>query len=152
DPDSPAALQARARLAVRAREADAQQHVAAVLSRDPESELGLLMQGSLAFRRRRADEAANAFGQAAMLNPENTSAAKAARGMRGIRHPRGLPGRQILRRGGRGARILYIAVVAALIALHQHALETAFIAYWVAFVLVLPRLLRRHYRRRYGSL
>lgn len=152
DPDSPQALESRARLAVRFRSGDADRHVAELLAHDPESPVGQLLRGKLAIHQKRAGAAAAAFHQAAALVPGDVAVAKTARWYRVLAHPLLAPSRWIILLGSGRARLVYIAIAVFLRAVHQTALAATWLLFWLVFVLILPRVLRGHYKRRYGSL
>jgi tetratricopeptide (TPR) repeat protein len=152
DPDSSQALETRARLAVRFRDPAADSFVAELLAHDPENQVGQLLRGTLALRRKQAGNAAEAFHEAAALNPGDAQVAKVARASRIVAHPLLAPSRWILMLGSGRARLVYIAMVVVLRELHQTALAVAWLFFWLIFVLIAPRALRIHYKRRYGSL
>lgn len=151
-PDSVTALDARAHVAFRLDDPAVDQYVADLLARDPENARGQILRGKLAFRRRQARPAAQAFREAAALNPGNVSVARAARESRLAANPLLAPTSRIFMLGRRRARLVYVAVVVTLILLHQHVLALAFAAFWVVFMGIVPRTLRVYYRRRYGKL
>jgi Flp pilus assembly protein TadD len=152
DADSPSANRARATLAVELRDPNADRHIADVLALDPEDPTGHLLRGRLALRQRRSGDASAAFREAAALSPGSVGAAKAARWAQVLDHPLLFPSRWILMLGSGRARILYFAVWITLVALHLRLLAWTWFAFWVVFVLVVPRLLRSNLARRHGSL
>jgi len=151
-PDSITALEARAQVAFRARDSAADRYVAELLARDPENQNGHVLRGQLASRRRQARPAAEAFGEAAALNPGNVSVARAARAFRIAANPLLAPTRSVLMLGRKRALFVYIVVVVGLFALGQPTLAFVFAGLWFVFMAVMPRVLRRYYRKRYGEL
>jgi tetratricopeptide (TPR) repeat protein len=152
DPDSPSANRARATLAIEFGDPNADRYVDDVLADDPEDPRGHSLRGRLALRHKQSGEAAAAFREAAALSPGSVPAAKAARWAQVLDHPFVFPSRWILMLGSGRARILYIAVTVMLSALHLRVLAATWFAFWLIFVLVVPRLLRNNLARRHGSL
>lgn len=151
-PDSSTALQVRAQVAYLAKDKSAPEYVEELLALEPENRAGHVLRGNLARRRREAKPAAQAYAEAAMLNPTNLSVARAARASRVMAHPMLAPSRWLLMLGRRRAQLLYLVVVIGLTAMHQQTLAYAVFAFWVVFVVVTPRLLKAHYRSKHGEL
>jgi Flp pilus assembly protein TadD len=151
-PDSTFALGVRATVAFLAQDPAAESYVAELLARDPESLIGHQLRGAIAVRRRDAKPAARAYAEAAALSPTDTSIAKTARALRLAAHPLLFPSRRILMLGRRRAQLLYFAVLLVLFALRQGTLVYIWFVFWLVFMVVVPRVLRAHYRSKYGQL
>jgi tetratricopeptide (TPR) repeat protein len=151
-PDALITLETRAEAAYRTHDSAAGRYVSELLEVDPENRPGHILRGNLALRSKNIGDAAGAFGMAAAIDPTNTSVAKAARASRVLAHPLLAPSRRILMLGTRRARLLYLAIVLPLFALHLRTLAFAFVLFWVVFMVVMPWALRVQQRRRYGRL
>jgi tetratricopeptide (TPR) repeat protein len=152
DPDAPSANHARAALAIAFHDPRADRFVSDVLADDPDDPTGHSLRGRLALQRRQSGEAVAAYRDAAALNPGSISSAKMARWAQVLDHPLMFPSRWILMLGSTRARILGFGVSIVLNALGQHVLAGIWFAFWLIFVLVLPRILRNNLARRHGSL
>jgi Flp pilus assembly protein TadD len=151
-PDSIVVLEAQALVASHSRDPAAGAYLDELVARDPENPHAHVLRGNHAIRRRRVGQAAKAFSEAAALDPENTSVARAARATRVASHPLLLPSRWILALGRRRAQFLYIGLIVVLLATGQGRFVPFVAAFWIVFLVILPRVLRLEQRRRYGKL
>lgn len=152
DPDAAVSLETRARVAVLARDSDAEGFVRDLLAHDPDNPVAHSLLGFLAARRLQGRPAAEAFAHAAAINPGSRTVARAARETRIAAHPLLTPTRWIFMLGRTRARLLYLLVVVALFAMHQMTAAWVFAAVWLVFMVLVPRRLRAHYNQRYGEL
>ena len=152
DPGWIGALETRAQVACIGDHSAADGYVADLLGCDPENRLGHVLRGNLALRRRQARPAADAFGDAAALNPSNVSIARAARETRIAAHPLLAPARPLFMLGRRRTRAIGFAVAAFLVLLGNTPLKYALAALWIALMIVVPRGLRLYYRWQHGSI
>jgi Flp pilus assembly protein TadD len=151
-PASPVALRTAAEVAfVSGRPEEAKRAARELLAVEPESAGARIILGNVAVKDRRIKPAADAFAEAAMLNPQNDSVVQAARRTRVAAHPLLTPTRFIMRYSRGRPRLAYFAIIVALILLHQGAIAIAFFCFWMVVMVVLPRAVRFYYERKHGG-
>jgi tetratricopeptide (TPR) repeat protein len=117
DPNSVAAIQARAQVALVSGERRAHKFGARLLSLDPEREDAHLILGSALTNRGRVTEGHDHYFEAARLDPENPEAARLAYGSRSLRHPAAFVLRLLWRAGPLPVLATILVIVVTLVVL-----------------------------------
>jgi tetratricopeptide (TPR) repeat protein len=115
DPNSVAAIQARAHVALLSGERRAHKFGARLLSLDPESEDAHLILGSALTNRGRVSEGRDHYFAAARLDPQNLDAAHLAHRTRALRHPAAFVLRLLWRAGPLPVLVTILVVVVVLL-------------------------------------
>jgi tetratricopeptide (TPR) repeat protein len=153
-PWSTHALRVRAQVAVLAGDRGAEKLIDELLERDPEDEVGHILQGNMASRKKRFVAASRAFDEAARLDPTNESLVGTARRARAAAHPLLAPLRPIWRVGWFRARLVFIPLVFVINALGYGTIAEVLLGLWLALIVLswtAPRYVRWRMRRRYGG-
>jgi tetratricopeptide (TPR) repeat protein len=117
DPNSVAAIQARAQVALRSGERGAHKLGTELLSLDPASEDAHLILGSALANRGRIAEGLDHYAEAARLDPESLEAAQLGDAARPLRHPAAFVLRLLWRAGALRVLVTILVVVVTLVVL-----------------------------------